>query len=202
MNIHDVTNTVKSQIVIRFDRCNEKKCKKNLHTIFQLWAYRWFMKWVCNSLWPSDAKWRHRSESTSVQVMTCCLTAPSHYLNQCWLIIRGTLWNSHGSNFTRNAHEFKPVTCFQRLHFQKYYWISQGPMMNKWALQPAHLCNPCHVPLPFSLTITILSLPFSAPVSPDHFLHVSLWWWQIIHWPLLLACSTVKAAPNSQPQHP
>ena len=28
-----------------------------------------------------------RSGSTLAQVMACCLTAPSHYLNQCWLII-------------------------------------------------------------------------------------------------------------------
>ena len=47
-----------------------------------------------NSLWPSDAIWRWRSWSTLVQVMACCLTAPSHYLNQCWLIISKVLWHS------------------------------------------------------------------------------------------------------------
>ena len=40
-----------------------------------------------NSMWPSDAIWRQGSRSTLVQVMACCPTAPSHYLNQCWLII-------------------------------------------------------------------------------------------------------------------
>ena len=40
-----------------------------------------------NSLWFSDAIWRQRSGSTLAQVMACCLTAPSHYLNQFWLII-------------------------------------------------------------------------------------------------------------------
>ena len=40
-----------------------------------------------NLLWPSDTIWRHRSGSTLAQVMACCLTAPSHYLNQYWLII-------------------------------------------------------------------------------------------------------------------
>ena len=40
-----------------------------------------------NSLWPNDAIWRHGSGSTLAKVMACCLTAPSHYLNQCWLII-------------------------------------------------------------------------------------------------------------------
>ena len=34
-----------------------------------------------NSLRPSDAIWRHRFGSTLAQVMACCLTAPSHYLN-------------------------------------------------------------------------------------------------------------------------
>ena len=28
-----------------------------------------------NSLWPSDAIWRHRSGSTLAHVMGCCLTA-------------------------------------------------------------------------------------------------------------------------------
>ena len=30
-----------------------------------------------NSLWPGNIIWRHRSEVTLVQVMACCLTAPS-----------------------------------------------------------------------------------------------------------------------------
>ena len=38
-----------------------------------------------NSLRPSDAIRRQRSGSTLAQVMSCCLTAPSHYLNKCWL---------------------------------------------------------------------------------------------------------------------
>ena len=47
-----------------------------------------------NPLGPNDAMWRWRSWSTLVQVMVCCLTAPSHYLNQCWLIISKVLWHS------------------------------------------------------------------------------------------------------------
>ena len=35
---------------------------------------------------PSDTMWHHRSLSTMVQVMACCVTATSHYLNHCWLI--------------------------------------------------------------------------------------------------------------------
>ena len=47
-----------------------------------------FLIWI-NSLGPSDAIWRWRSWSVLVQVM-----APSHYLNQCWLIISKVLWHS------------------------------------------------------------------------------------------------------------
>ena len=46
-----------------------------------------FQPQFVNSLGPSDAIWRWRSWSTLVQVMAWCLTAPSHYLNQCWLVI-------------------------------------------------------------------------------------------------------------------
>ena len=38
-------------------------------------------------LWTSDAIWQHTSGSTLAQIMIWCLTTPSHYLNQCWLII-------------------------------------------------------------------------------------------------------------------
>ena len=31
--------------------------------------------------WPSDDVWQHRSGSIMAQVMVCCLTAPSHYLD-------------------------------------------------------------------------------------------------------------------------
>ena len=44
-----------------------------------------------NSLWPCDAIWRHRSGSTLAQVMACCLMAPSHYPNQCWVLINKVL---------------------------------------------------------------------------------------------------------------
>ena len=61
------------------------------------------IKWVINSLWPSDTIWWPRSGSTLAQVMACCLMAPSHYLNQSWLIIREVQWHSYQGNFTRNA---------------------------------------------------------------------------------------------------
>ena len=47
-------------------------------------------QWV-NSLWSSDAIWRHRFGSRLAQVMACCLTASSHY--QCWLNISKVQWH-------------------------------------------------------------------------------------------------------------
>ena len=47
--------------------------------------------------------------------MTCCLTASSHYLNQCWLIIKGqgVLWHSPESNFTGNAQDINSWNKFK-----------------------------------------------------------------------------------------
>ena len=56
-----------------------------------------------NSLWPGDTIWRQRSGSPLAQVMACCLTAPSHYLNQCWLTISKVEWHSSKGKFTRDT---------------------------------------------------------------------------------------------------
>ena len=56
-----------------------------------------------NSLGPSDTIWRQRSGSTLARLMACCLTAPNHYLNQCWLIISKVEWHSSEGKFTRDT---------------------------------------------------------------------------------------------------
>ena len=58
---------------------------------------------IFNSLWPNDTIWQQRSGSTVAQVMACCLTASSHYLNQCWLIISNIQLHSSYGNFTRDT---------------------------------------------------------------------------------------------------
>ena len=71
-----------------------------------MWANTLKLCLFCiNSLWPSDAIWRQGCGSTLAQVMACCLTAPSHYLNQCWLIICEVLWQLSEGNFTGNAQD-------------------------------------------------------------------------------------------------
>ena len=65
----------------------------------EMWIYSDFL----NSLWPSDAIRWQRSGSTLAQVMACCLMAPSHYLNQSWLMISEVQWHSYESNFIRDT---------------------------------------------------------------------------------------------------
>ena len=72
-----------------------------------------------NPLWPSDAIWRQRSGSTLAQVMACYLTAPSHYLNQCWLIIRKVwtvilIWGQFQ----------KPYLCHQSQKSPRGQWVN------------------------------------------------------------------------------
>ena len=61
---------------------------------------------VCDN----DATWWHKSRSTLTQVMACCLTAPSHYLNQCWLIISEVQWHSSQGTFIIDTSP-SCVTC-------------------------------------------------------------------------------------------
>ena len=71
-----------------------------------------------NSLWHTDARWHHRSGSTLGQLVACCLTAPSHYLKQCWHLLSDILWHSRGGNFTASAQLIILENGFQKSAFK------------------------------------------------------------------------------------
>ena len=54
------------------------------------------------SLEPSNTIW-HKTVSTLAQVMACCLTPPSHHMNQCWLTISEAQWQLPEGNYTRDT---------------------------------------------------------------------------------------------------
>ena len=54
----------------------------------------------CGLLTPYD---EFGSGSTLPQLMACCLTAPNHYLNQFWFIIKDVHWQSPVGKFTRDT---------------------------------------------------------------------------------------------------
>ena len=72
---------------------------------FSFWCMMQQKHSYLNSLRPSDAicHWRSWSTLVKLHVMACCLMAPSHYLNQCWLIISEILRHSPEGNFAENA---------------------------------------------------------------------------------------------------
>ena len=72
----------------------------------------------CNSLWPSDTIWRHRTESTLAQVMACCLMAPSQYLDQCWLIISGIVWHLPVNDFIGSTRDINLWNEFEIYAFK------------------------------------------------------------------------------------
>ena len=107
------------------------------HQWRQSWYYSnsWFSANVVNSLRPSDAIWRQWSWTTLAQVMACCLTAPSHYLNQCWLIIRGVLWHTSESSFAGIAqgidsgYEFEKDILKNIFKSPRGQWVKEAPQM-------------------------------------------------------------------------
>ena len=90
------------------------KAMMNWYTVLESWL---------NSLWPSDVIWRHRSGSTLAQVMACCLTAPSYYLNQCWLITSKVHWHS-----LRAILQHQSLKSAWKSLFSNFFQISLGPM--------------------------------------------------------------------------
>ena len=87
--------------LLKYEICPHQTCSHLLFTV------------NINSLRPSDTIWRHQSGSTLAQVM-----APSYYLNQCWLIINGVLWNSPYNNFTGSAWDISSWYEFENDNFE------------------------------------------------------------------------------------
>ena len=56
--------------------------------------------------------------SILVPVMACCLTAPSHYLNQCWLTMKKNLWHSFESKVYLNTEDINPNVVFEIYLFE------------------------------------------------------------------------------------
>ena len=100
-------------------------------SMYYLWQWHPILH-TLNSLWPSDAIWRCRSMSTLAQVMACCLTAPSHYLNQCWHTINKVQWHSSDGNFTRYTSTIDHWVLFEnylcKLSFEcpMGQWVKEG----------------------------------------------------------------------------
>ena len=82
------------------------------------------------SLWPSDAIWRQGSRSTLVQVMTCCLTATSHYLNQCWLIIGEVHWHSSQGIILRRCEDTNQLNEIENCSFKMIAMSHRGQWVN------------------------------------------------------------------------
>ena len=96
---------------------------------------RWFQSliYILNPVCPSDTIWWHRSRSKLSQVMACCLTAPSHYLKHCWLLISKALWHSPESNCTVP----KLLSCIMSLQIITFPNIVISPL--------SYLCHCCAV---------------------------------------------------------
>ena len=91
---------------------------------------------LINSL-PSDVIWCQGYRSTLAQVMACCMTAPSHYLNQCWLMVCEVLWHSLDSNFTENTSVVYHWNGFETYQFEtvvkapRGQWVKKGQQLNQ-----------------------------------------------------------------------
>ena len=62
--------------------------------------------------------------------MACCLTAPSHYLNQCWLIIRGVLWHTSESSFAEIAQGIDSGYEFEEDILKNIFKSPRGQWVN------------------------------------------------------------------------
>ena len=85
-----------------------------------------------NSLWPSDSIWQQRTGPTVVQVIACCLKAPSHYLNQCWHFINKVQWHSSDGNFTEDTSVNNHSNQFEYFLYKISFKSPRGQWVQSW----------------------------------------------------------------------
>ena len=105
------------------------KCHK-MKVYHSYWLIQLTIPTAIKSLRPSDDTWQHWSWTTLAQVMACCLTAPSHYLNQCWLIIRGVLWHSSENSFAGIAQGINAGYEFEKDILKIIFKSPRGQWVN------------------------------------------------------------------------
>ena len=85
-----------------------------------------------NPLTHSHVILRHRTWYILTRVMFCCLTTPSHYLNQCWLIDKGLVASIPLQVYRKaymkivlwDSHPYPQHACYILLRFgQGLSWI-------------------------------------------------------------------------------
>ena len=128
------------------------------------------------SLWPSDAIWWPRSGSTLPQVpvvIAFCLMAPSHYLNQCWLLISEVLKHSLDSNFIGGAEA--TILCYE---FENYTFnITATSPRGHWVKETGKSW-PKTQNLPHSVDTVFTSSVYFTPHIWETTSH-SRWLWEV-----------------------
>ena len=114
--------------------CLETENLQGTNTVKDMLIFFFFFFYICmpdilyyctiNILWPSNPIWWHGPWSTLAQVMACCLTAPSHYLNQCWLLIIEIRWQSPGGNFINYLTELENYLSKISIKFLRGQWVN------------------------------------------------------------------------------
>ena len=103
---------------------NSQKTSHNLpsQVSYEVCCEHFRENWQCfNSLWPSDAIRWHRCGSTLAQVMAGCLTAPSHYLNQCQTCQPLRILRNHYAFRVSNTPLRKPVKNVEKLRILRNF---------------------------------------------------------------------------------
>ena len=90
--------------------------------------------------------------------MACCLSAPSHCLNQCWVLISGVLCHAK-SKFTAIAHEAILYNKFEIYSFKMTAISIEIPnYIDKTVSQPSYLKMGIPIPILGKIISTYISI--------------------------------------------
>ena len=101
---------------------------KGLHVWFDLCVkdtIRWLLFLSLLIFKSNDAIWQHESGTTEAQILDCYRTAPSHYLNKCWLIVMKSSDNHLGA-ISQEIPKPSITKISLNITYLKFHWNIPG----------------------------------------------------------------------------
>ena len=96
----------------------------------------WCLSKNLNSLWLSNVPWRHRSRFDIDSGVACCLTAPSHHLNQSLLDLSDILHYLPEGITTENTEESHLCNALKIAHLKAKPHTTEMPDGTKPSPEP------------------------------------------------------------------
>ena len=131
--------------------------------------------YIHNLLRSGNVRWNYRLWSSLVQVMAWYLMAPSHYLNQCWLIVNESLRNTWMQGLTLSIWFTCPGHVVLKIYVPCRNFHMPSPVKLIYTARKITTCPDWKITCPVGHVIRKVCVPWDKIYMPQACGHPLMW---------------------------